>query len=95
MPTKRTRRTRARLTQDVTPEELQWLTGVEQPGASKFWHFRRTPEKVTRCRALLETHAHLVPRGRMRKLKDDLHHWDPPAPTGLASFRRNTTGEPQ
>jgi hypothetical protein len=85
MPTNRRRRVRVQ--KGLSPEEIQWLTGVEQEAATKLWRFRIEPNRVTRCREIMQTYAHLIPRGRRPELEADLRLWAPPAPRGLASFR--------
>lgn len=86
MPTKRGRRQRAR--RDVSLEELEWVTGIEQPGAGKLWRYRMwLPENLERYRTLLHTHRHLIPRGRMAELRRDIERNSPREPRGLASFR--------
>jgi len=75
MPTKRTRISRRRTEGAVTPSELEWLTGEPQPGANRFWRLNRSPERLARRRALLETHAHLIPPGRLAALENDVAHW--------------------
>jgi hypothetical protein len=76
VPTKRRRIDRKRTPQDITPAELQWLTGEPQPGANPFWQHARGTAKAARARALLDSHDHLIPAGRLPALLDDVRHWD-------------------
>ena len=74
MPTKRTRRVRAHV--GLNANEVQWLTGRPQEGASPLWSFRQwLPARLERCRMLLATHKHLIPRGRMKLLLQDIERW--------------------
>lgn len=92
MPTNRKRISRIRRADDLTPEELEWLTGVPQAGANAFWKFRCwLPDQLARCRELVERHAALIPPGRLPKLLQDIEHWAPQKPRGLASFRNSPT----
>lgn len=74
MPTKRTRKGRPRI-EPLTPSELQWLTGIEQPGANCFWSNDHRRETLERRAALLEQYARLVPEGRMPQLELDVERW--------------------
>jgi hypothetical protein len=60
---------------DLSREERQWLTGVHDPLANRFWVHGRGPEKVERCRWLMAEYRHLIPRGRRAQLEEDLAHW--------------------
>jgi hypothetical protein len=75
VPTKRVHILRAPQRHGLSPDELAWLSGRAQLGTNKFWPHRRDDEKLARCRALLESHAHLVPAGRLPRLLDDLARW--------------------
>lgn len=86
MPTKRTRRVRARV--DLLPAEREWLTGKPVEGANKLWSFRGGAAKAERCRHIIKLYAHLIPRGRLAQLERDISRWDDKPPRGLASFRK-------
>jgi hypothetical protein len=80
MPTNRTRTRRAPLAEELqpTPEELQWLTGVPQEGANRFWVHTWGRDKAARCRRLVAEHADLIPPRRLPALLADLARWDRP-----------------
>lgn len=75
MPTTRRRKTRPQRLATLSPAELEWLTGIPQQGANRFWIHGRGAAKVARCRELMLEHADLIPPGRLPALEADLEFW--------------------
>lgn len=75
MPTTRRRKTRPQRLASVSPAELEWLTGIPQQGANRFWIHGRGDAKVERCKMLMQEYADLIPLGRLPALQRDLAFW--------------------
>lgn len=74
MPTNRMRRSRRRTSARLTPAELQWLTGQEQPGANPFelllLKYLTGPSRFARAEGILERAAGIVPEERIAELRE-------------------------